>query len=270
MMQDYNYILEYILSETNKVADVLSHRVLSHREDLNRGVSTKKQILLPDSLFQIHTILSYTDDKNNSLFTHKIYLKDNLEEQWTALCEIHESPARGHPGIANTWDLVKRQYDSPCLWQFVKDYVRGCAKCQESKPQTSQPKAPLLLFNMHMEEGPFQYMSMDLITDLPRSEGYDAILTIVNQGCSKATKFIPCNKTIDTKGVAREYLCHLVPWFGIPKQIILDCDPQFASQFSWTLCHNLGIQQNILTVFYLRTDGQTEQMNAWVEQYLRQ
>ena len=96
----------------------------------------------------------------------------------------------------------------------------------------SQPKAPLLRFDTHTEEGPFQYVSMDLIMDLPRSEGYDAILTIIDQGCSKATKFIPCNKTIDTKGVAREYLCHLVPWFGIPKQIILDCDPQFASQFS--------------------------------------
>ncbi len=44
----------------------------------------------------------------------------------------------------------------------------------------SQPKAPLLWFNMHAEEGPFQYVSMDLIMDLPRSEGYDTILTIIN------------------------------------------------------------------------------------------
>jgi len=43
---------------------------------------------------------------------------------------------------------------------------------------------------------------MDLITDLPRSEGYDAILTIINQRCSKAAKFIPCNKMIDAEGVA--------------------------------------------------------------------
>jgi hypothetical protein len=120
-----------------------------------------------------------------------------------------------------------------------------------------------------MEEGPFQYMSMNLITDLPRSESYDAILMIINQGCSKATKFIPCNKMIDAEGVAREYLRHLVPWFGLPKQIISDCDPCFASQFSQTLCHNLGIQQNILTVFHPRTDGQMERMNAWVEGYLR-
>ena len=76
---------------------------------------------------------------------------------------------------------------------------------------TSQPKAPLLRFDTHAEEGPFQYVSMDLITDLPRSKGFDAILMIIDQGCSKATKFIPCNKMIDAEGVAHKYLHHLVP-----------------------------------------------------------
>jgi len=70
----------------------------------------------------------------------------------------------------------------------------------------SIPKAPLICFDTHTEEGPFQYMSIDLITDLLRSEGYDSILMIIDQGCSKATKFIPCNKTIDAEGVACEYL----------------------------------------------------------------
>jgi hypothetical protein len=73
-----------------------------------------------------------------------------------------------------------------------------------------------------VELGPFQYVSMDLITDLPPSNKYDSILTIVDQGCSKAAKFLPCNKTIDGKGVAQLYFEHLFPWFGIPKQIISD------------------------------------------------
>ena len=61
---------------------------------------------------------------------------------------------------------------------------------------------PLYHFNTHAEQGPFQYVSMDLITDLPPSKGYDMILTIVDQGCSKAAKFIPCHKSIDGQGVA--------------------------------------------------------------------
>jgi len=111
-------------------------------------------------------------------------------------------------------------------------------------------------------------MSMDLITDLPRSQGFDSILTIVDQGCSKAAKFIPCTKTIDGTGVALEYLKHLVPWFGLPKQIISDCDPRFTSAFTKEMCKALGIQQNLSTAFHPHTDGQTECMNAWIEQYL--
>jgi hypothetical protein len=63
---------------------------------------------------------------------------------------------------------------------------------------------------------------MDLITDLPLSDGYDSILMIVDQGSSKATKFLPCSKGIDGPGVAQLYLKHLLPWFGLPKRIISD------------------------------------------------
>ncbi len=66
---------------------------------------------------------------------------------------------------------------------------------------------------------------MDLITDLPKSDEYDSVLTIVDQGCLKAAKFLPCNKTIDGLGVAQLYLTHLVPMFGLPRRIISDRDP---------------------------------------------
>ena len=95
-------------------------------------------------------------------------------------------------------------------------------------------KAPLQRFDTSVEEGPFQYILMDLITDLPKSQGFDSILMILDQGCSKAAKFIPCMKTIDGTGVALEYLKHLVPWFGLPKWIISDCDPWFTLRLQKT------------------------------------
>ena len=99
---------------------------------------------------------------------------------------------------------------------------------------------------------------MDLIIDLSKSDGFDAILTIMDQGCSKVAKFIPCHKMIDRPGVAHKYLKHLMPWFGIPGRIISDQDPCFASHFSKTLCAGLGVSQNLSTAFHPRTDGQME------------
>jgi len=96
---------------------------------------------------------------------------------------------------------------------------------------------------------------------------------VVLAGChfrdTKAAKFIPCTKTIDGTGVALEYLKHLVPWFRLPKWIILDHDPWFTSAFVKEMCKALEIQQNLSTAFHPHTDGQTECMNAWIKQYLQ-
>ena len=186
----------------------------------------------------------------------KTYLPDDPGIRRQILREIHDPPTGGHPGISNTWRLVNAHYEGPRLRQFVEQYVKGCAKCQENKVITHMKRAPLYPFDTHVEEGPFQYISMDLITDLPLSRKYDAILTIVDQGCSKAAKFIPCNKTIDGQGVATLYLRHLFPLFGIPKRIITDRDPRFTSHFSTAVCKATQIQQNLSTAFHPRTDGQ--------------
>jgi hypothetical protein len=136
--------------------------------------------------------------------------------------------------------------------------MTGCPKCQESKTNVHRTKAPAIQFDMFATEGPFQYVSMDLITDLPLSDGYNSILTIVDQGSSKATKFLPCNKEINGPGVAQQYLKHLLLWFRLPKCIISDQDPRFTSKFSCAICKATGIQQNLSTAFHPRTDGQSE------------
>jgi hypothetical protein len=54
---------------------------------------------------------------------------------------------------------------------------------------------------------------MDLITDLPELNGFNAVLTIIDHSCSKAAKFIPCTTNITGEGVAALYLQHLVSRF---------------------------------------------------------
>jgi RNase H-like domain found in reverse transcriptase/Reverse transcriptase (RNA-dependent DNA polymerase)/Integrase zinc binding domain/Chromo (CHRromatin Organisation MOdifier) domain/gag-polyprotein putative aspartyl protease len=248
-LQDFDYTIEHVPGHQNTIADLLSRR-----SDLEKGVNPEKRILLPDHLFS---------------HANKIFLPDNLDKRRQILRDVHDSPVGGHPGIARTLDLLQRTYEGPRLRQLVEDYVKGCAKCQESKVRTQVPRAPLQPFDVHVEEGPFQYISMDLITDLPKSRKYDTILTIVDQGCSKAAKFIPCTKEIGGEGVAQLYIRNLLPWFGTPKRIISDRDPRFTSHFSKAIAKATGINQNLSTAFHPRTDGQSERMNAWVEQYLR-
>jgi len=253
-LQDFDYTLEHIAGTTNTVADLLSHR-----KDLNKGVdSDLPHIPLPDHLFSsslppttlVANHLFSSSSPPTTLVANKTFLDDDLETCCKILQSLHDAPTAGHPGIVNTWELVCEHYEGPRLWQFMEEYVKGCARCQESKTNIHRSKAPLQRFDTPVEEGPFQYVSMDLIMDLPRSQGFDSILTIVDQGCSKAARFIPCNKTIDGPGVANEYLKHLVPWFGLPKRIISDRDPCFTSAFAREMCKATGIQQNLSTAFH--------------------
>ena len=207
-LSDYYFELEHISGKANTIADLLSRRIdLKEEVNINEDV-----VMLPQNLF-VNMVLSIND---------KVFLKDDLEMRRQILQEVYDSPAEGHPGISNTWNLINRRYYGPKLCKFIKNYVKGCAKCQESKVITHLKHAPLQPFNTFITEGPFQYVSMDLITDLPRSNNYDAILTIVDQGCSKAAKFISCRKTIDRLGIATLYFRHLFPIFGISKRIISD------------------------------------------------
>jgi hypothetical protein len=48
---------------------------------------------------------------------------------------------------------------------------------------------------------PFQQVTMDFITDLPLSNGFDSIFIVVDQGLSKGVILCPCNKTIDAEGI---------------------------------------------------------------------
>ena len=110
---------------------------------------------------------------------------------------------------------------------------------------------------------------MDLITQLPKCDGFDAILTIVDHGCSRAAIFIPCTTTITGEGIAKLYFEHIYKWFGLPEQMISDRDPRFTSHFAKALCTQLGIKQNISMAFHPQTDGLSEQKNQWIEQFLR-
>ena len=53
---------------------------------------------------------------------------------------------------------------------------------------------------------PFSQIALDLIMGLPQVNGKDAILTIVDHGCSRAAIFIPYTIMITGPGIAQLYL----------------------------------------------------------------
>jgi transposase InsO family protein len=110
---------------------------------------------------------------------------------------------------------------------------------------------------------------MDLITDLPTSGGFDSILVVVDHGLTKGVILAPCNKTVDSAGIAKLFLKYIYKCFGLHDKVISDHGPQFISKFSRELAKLLDYQIAASTAYHPQTDGQTERLNQELETYLR-
>jgi hypothetical protein len=76
---------------------------------------------------------------------------------------------------------------------------------------------------------------------------------------------IPCREKITVEKTMGLYLKHMFMHFGLPAHVISNQDPYFTSNFTWELCKQLGIMQNISTAYHPHTNGQLEATNKWVE-----
>ena len=80
---------------------------------------------------------------------------------------------------------------------------------------------------------------------------------------------IPTSIILTSPQLADLYKMKVFLYFGIPKKIVSDRGPQFASKFMHDICQVLSIEQNILTAYHPETNAQVERMNHKVAQYLR-
>ena len=81
---------------------------------------------------------------------------------------------------------------------FIKNYVEGCAVDKINRHPSNLALQPVKSENAR----PFSLITMDFITDLPLSEGFDSIMVVVDHGSTKGVILEPCNKTIDATGTA--------------------------------------------------------------------
>jgi hypothetical protein len=127
----------------------------------------------------------------------------------------------------------------------IKEYVRGCAKCQANKTVTRRNVPPLDPIIPEGEPTPFAHIAVDFITKLPLSEGHDTIMTITDQGCTKAVILLPCSEGSGSEDITRLFLERAFPFVGLPQRIISDRDTRFTSRMFQEVCRQLEVKQNL-------------------------
>lgn len=219
---------------------------------------------------QRHPTISLADARyeNSQLLVHDLaYVPDNEQIRVEIMSQGHDNPAVGHPGIANTYEQVTRNYWWPGMRKMIKRYVRNCATCHRIKPVRHAPYG--YLRPLSVPQNRWQHISMDFITGLPRSGPYDSVLVVVCR-LSKMAHFIPTTMDgCDAKEVARLFRDNIFRLHGFPESSVSDRGSVFVSEFFRAFARLTKLKLRYSTAFHPQTDGQTERVNAILEQYVR-
>ena len=152
---------------------------------------------------------------------------------------------------------------------FIKEYMAGCTVCQQTKTITWRNQPPLQPITPERHPLLFATMSVDFVVKLPESKGNDTILTVTDQGCTKAVILVPCREDMGAEAITELFKERVFPYMGIPTKLISDWDTRFTSSWFKELCRVLSITQNLSTAYHPQTDGQSERTNQTMEGLLR-
>jgi transposase InsO family protein len=109
---------------------------------------------------------------------------------------------------------------------------------------------------------------MDLITDLPPTEGSDSILVVVDQGLLKGVILCPTTKMVTMDGIGDLLHKNLYKLFGLPDKVLSDRGPQFMAKVFRAMLSRLGVNSVLLTAYHPQTAGTMERVNQELEAYL--
>lgn len=275
---EFDYTIEYKKGKENIAADALSRRD-AKCYDLT--------VYVPEWLEDVK--LSYIQDKNSDKLLQKlaqdisenpqysikdgvikhgakIYVGASTNMRLTLLENFHQSALGGHSGAKATYQRIKRVFCWPNLKKMVEKFVSECPVCQLVKVEHISPAG--LLQPLPIPGIPWSSISLDFIEALPKSNGKEVILVVVDR-LTKYAHFMAIAHPYSVDQIVNLLLDNIVRLHGPPKEIISDHDRIFTSTVYQQIFKALRVTLKFSTTYHPQTDGQTERVNQCLEAYLR-
>ncbi|KAI3451450.1 hypothetical protein Pfo_008115 [Paulownia fortunei] len=284
LLSEFSFVLEYRAGSKNQVADALSRRadlidskMAAALSSSNVATSVKDQIrelLSKDPTAQGLVNLVgegkarqfWLDGELLRTKGNRLYVPKGGDLRKSLIAECHDTPWAGHPGDERTCALVQRAYYWPQMRDDIETYVRTCLVCQQDK--ADRQKKAGLLEPLPVPQRPWESVSMDYISGLPKVGDLGTIIVVIDR-FSKYATFIAAPENITAEGTAHLFFKHIVKYWGLPRDIVSDRDSRFTGVFWTELFGLLGSKLNLSSSHHPQSDGQTERFNSMLEEYLR-
>ena len=93
----------------------------------------------------------------------------------------------------------------------LKKFVKNCDVCQRIKSETSSPAG--LLQPLSIPTTPWTDASLDFVEGVPKSQGFEVILVVVDQ-LTKYAYFVPVSHPYTAAKIASLYMSHISSYMG--------------------------------------------------------
>ena len=204
------------------------------------------------------------------LLDRRVYVPDYRPEQGNLRTRVlqskHDHLTAGHFGFNKTLSLLRRDYTWPNLRADCKNFVAQCVLCARNKPNRHRPYG--LLQPLPIPERPWHSISMDFIEQLPLSSGFTSILMVIDR-LSKEAVFIPTTDNATAIDVADTFVTHVFTKHSIPLHVSSNRGSEFTSHFFRSLGSLLCMRLHFTSGHHPSANGQVEQVNSTLEQYLQ-
>jgi hypothetical protein len=138
----------------------------------------------------------------------------------------HEDYQGGHQGITRMQEKLPSEFYWPDMYQDVQRYVKECVDCATGKgcPPNAGPSPG----NIEPRR-PFEVVSMDLVTHMPKSDHGNIFLLLFQDTFSGFVMCKPMSSTT-AQDVAEAYEERVFRMFGASSLLRHDQDPRFMSE----------------------------------------
>ena len=132
---------------------------------------------------------------------------------------------------------MRKNYFWSGMASDVAETVRNCTTCAKNRVKERKRTSFLKLFPAN---GPLEYVSMDILGPLPKTDHGNRFLLVITDRFSKLTRTVPL-RTITAMVVAKAFCESWVFSYGAPRYVLTDNGTQFNAKFFLAVCRELGI-----------------------------
>ncbi|POM67145.1 Polyprotein [Phytophthora palmivora] len=197
----------------------------------------------------------------------RVVVPNDSKLRMKIISECHDSNYGGHPGAERTYLSLARSWYWSKMSKSIQKFIADCESCRRNKPRLTKP--PGLLEPLRIPDERWRSISIDFITDLPKTEhGFDSIWVVVDR-LTKRCHFVSTTKKVTAEGVACLFIDNVWKHHGMPTNIVSDRDRKFISSFWQCIFKSIGAKLTMTVAHRAQGDGQTERVNRTLEEYLR-